>query len=193
MTSLARAVRRTLLAVPLLVVALVAVASIPRAVAAQVLTPVRFGGSAAVGFGSVGVSMHGATWGSKGKKVVVVRVVTMDEWEGGSASPSEKWSDVALLYGLKDQKPNGWLRAALGPSFTFGTRRSEQPITCAVGGLCSYEPIDFDMVGLALEVDAVFGVLRHLGLGLNVFANVNGTAPFGGAGFGLYIGGMQPR
>jgi hypothetical protein len=151
--------------------------------------PMRLTVAAGPGVGSVGPSLVGALALNHPRGDLVLRLVGMNEWDGGGAAHTERWRDVALLYGYRDEQSRGWFTMAAGPAVVFGVRPGSHAICSET--FCGYDDESFREIALGGQLDLVWIATDHVGLGINVFGNVNGTAPFGGGGVSLHLGPMR--
>lgn len=151
--------------------------------------PMRLTVAASPGVGSVGPSLVGALALSHPRGDLVLRLVGMNEWGGGGGPNTERWRDVALLYGYRDAQGRGWFTMAAGPAMVFGVRAGSQA-TCN-DTFCGYDYESFRELALGGQLDLVWIATDHVGLGVNMFGNVNGFAPFGGGGVSLHLGPMR--
>ena len=150
--------------------------------------PFRFTVFASPGVGSVGPSLIGAVavahpWGE-----LAVRVVAMNESGVEQPRTAEKWRDVALLYGFRDAQRDGWIGGSLGPAVVFGVRQGTEAFCTPDFSFCGYQNVSFRELALAAQLDLVWVATDYLGLGVNMYGNVNGKAPFGGGGVSLHLG-----
>jgi hypothetical protein len=151
--------------------------------------PMRLTVAASPGVGSVGPSLVGALTLNHPRGDLVLRLAGMNEWGGGGETNSEKWRDAALLYGYRDEQSNGWFTMAAGPALAFGVRPGSR-VTCDAT-FCGYAAESFRELALGVQLDLVWIAANHVGLGVNIFGNVNGHAPFGGGGVSLHLGPMR--
>jgi hypothetical protein len=153
--------------------------------------PMRLTVAASPGVGSVGPSLVGALALNHPRGDLVLRLVGMNEWGGGGGAHTERWRDLALLYGYRDEQGDrGWFTMAAGPAMVFGVRAGSSRVTCD-DTFCGYADESFRELSLGAQLDLVWIATDHLGLGVNMFGNVNGTAPFGGGGVSLHLGPMR--
>jgi hypothetical protein len=158
------------------------------AASADAQTPRRFTVIASPGVGSVGPSLFGALSINHAYGDLVLRGVGMNEWSSEGVG-TEKWRDVALLYGYRDDQGTGWLTLAAGPALVFGVREGTVPFCDET--FCGYDDKSFRELALALQADLVWIATHYLGLGVNIFGNVNGHAPFGGGGVSVHLGRLR--
>ena len=152
--------------------------------------PMRITGSLSPGVGSVGPSLGGALALNHPRGDLVLRMVGMNGWDGGGVTPVEKWRDLGLLYGFRDDQRAGWFTVAAGPAVVFGVRSGTEAVCNPT--FCGYANESFRELALAVQLDLVWIATDHIGLGVNMFGNVNGFAPFGGGAFSLHLGPMRP-
>jgi hypothetical protein len=147
--------------------------------------------AAGPGVGSVGPSLGGSLALNHPRGDLILRVVGMNEWDGDGEPHTEKWRDVALLYGYRDEQRRGWLTLAAGPAMVFGVRPGPEAACDSI--FCGYLDDSFREIALGMQLDLVWIATDHLGLGVNMFGNVNGFAPFGGGGVSVHFGPMRRR
>jgi hypothetical protein len=152
--------------------------------------PLRFTVVASPGVGSVGPSLFGAVSVNHAYGDLVLRGVGMNEWASDGIG-TEKWRDVALLYGYRDDQGTGWLSLAAGPAMVFGVRQGTVPLCNESFTFCGYDDVSFKELALAVQADLVWIATHYLGLGVNLFGNVNGYAPFGGGGVSVHVGRLR--
>ena len=158
------------------------------ALKAQTTPLPRFTVVASPGVGSVGPSLFGAVSLNHARGDLVLRVVRMNEWDSDGIG-TEKWRDVAVLYGYRDDQGTGWLSLAAGPALVFGVRQGTDAICNEL--FCGYEDMSFRELALGAQLDLVWIATDYLGLGVNMFGNVNGHAPFGGGGVSFHLGRLR--
>jgi hypothetical protein len=153
-------------------------------------TPMRLTAAASPGVGSVGPSLVGALALNHPRGDLVLRLSGMNAWDANGAENAEKWRDLGLLYGFRDEQRSGWFTLAAGPAMVFGSRTGSEAVCSPT--FCGYVNESFRELALALQLDLVWIATDHIGLGVNMFGNVNGFAPFGGGGVSLHLGPMRP-
>jgi hypothetical protein len=146
--------------------------------------------SAGFGFGSDGLggvhsltaSHHGILYG--------LRTSTTSEFEIFGPTPALSSTDYAFLVGKISGGRHSFTSAASGIALVHSVRRGEllEPGYWFIGP--SYERIDRVTIGLPLDLRATANLVG-VGVGVNLFANLNPAGSFAGLALTLQLGKLR--
>jgi hypothetical protein len=144
------------------------------------------GGSSAGLSGGLGISYQ------TGNKLISLRFISNSKYSetmaGGQTTPETIW-DVGALYGLISKRSFGYISISGGVSLVGGKIHGEY--LGNINWINTYEQINVITPGIPLEAQIFLTPFRSLGLGVNVFANLNPKKTFGGVLFCIQIGKLR--
>ena len=146
--------------------------------------------SCGVGFGSQAVGAVASLNFSRGHLIYVLRASTTSEFNLFGPSPDLSDTDYAAMIGKWAGAPRSFRSAAVGLSVVHSVRRGriiEEPYWFSGG---TYEKIDRVTVGLPVDLKASLN-LGPVGLGVNVFANLNPKGSFAGLAVTMQVGKLR--
>jgi len=146
--------------------------------------------SGGVGFGSQSLGAVASLNFSRGRLVYVLRASTTSEFNLFGPSPDHSDTDYAAMIGKWSGGPRSYLSVATGLSVVHSVRRGamiEAPYWFSGG---SYEKLDRVTVGLPVDFKASFNV-GPVGLGVNMFANLNPKGSFAGLAVTMQLGKLR--
>lgn len=111
-------------------------------------------------------------------RMITIRFINNEELSLFS-SPSENTWDFGVLYGIYKKGDAGLISISAGAAIVGGIRKGE-----LIGGSwfsSEYESENFATLGLPVNAQLFLKPFPAIGLGLNVFANLNMEEPFAGA------------
>jgi hypothetical protein len=162
---------------------LIVVLSLPTAALAQTEAsgprpPGRAVMSGGLGTGTRDVALMLAFSVGGARREILARWAAVSDFE--IFAPATLTQDVAVLAALRRERPHSWSRVALG----IGHVRSR------TDG-CHPECSGSSTVGLAWQTDIAFAPVRVLGLGAQLFGNVNTVDTFMGVALNVHLGTMR--
>ncbi len=146
--------------------------------------------SGGLGGGTRDTASHLALSVNYGRSDFILRLAETSDFDicffSCSSIPEQASRDIALLYGRRfAASSSGWLRAAAG----LGRAQVGETSTCALDiFFCGYTGTTSSVVGVALQLDAVWAPLAVLGFGVGAFGNFNPSDSFAGLALFLHLG-----
>ncbi len=96
--------------------------------------------------------------------------------------PEKKISEFALMYGRYLKSNNTILSLALGLSYLNGINRGKNI------EFHDFETINISTFGLPIELDFMLGFSKNIGIGIQLYSNINKDKSFTGVIFKINIG-----
>ena len=156
--------------------------SLPLPATTQVQTspwsPVRVVLSGGAGTGSRVIAGNLAVSVGGPRREVIVRSAAV--WDFEIFAPMTDSQDIAVRAAVRTARSRSWYRAAAGVGYV---RQDTDG--------CWYECPGSSTVGLAWQADAVFAAVRALGIGAQLFGNLNTVDTFVGLVLSLHLGAMR--
>jgi len=146
--------------------------------------------SAGIGFGSQGVGGALSLNFSRGDLVFVLRMSTTEEFDIFGPSPALSDTDYAVLAGKRFGRGRRLDSLAAGVALVRSVRRGvlvERPGWFGGG---RYEKLDSLTVGLPIDVKTTLN-FKVVGVGLNMFGNLNPKGSFAGLALTLQLGKLR--
>jgi hypothetical protein len=169
---------------------------------AQALRP-----TVSLGFGSAVLDGESAPAFLAGVTAAGARHVVGARWTGVTeisiGAPANMAWEVGLLAGRRSAHGSGHTTYSAGLALVGGLRRGERipsasdslpppfgPIVALLE--TEFETERFRTVGVPVEVAFVWAPLRHAGVGVTGFGNLNRRRPYGGAVVTVHAGALRP-
>ena len=142
------------------------------------------------GFGTQGLGGVASLNVGRGPLVYVLRASTTTEFEIFGPSPDQSDTDYSVLVGKRSGHGRTFSSIAAGIGLVRSVRRGAllAPPGWFFGG--AYERLDRVTVGLPLDFKATAN-LPGIGIGVNVFANLNTRASFVGVALTVQLGKLR--